>query len=430
MRKGALFLACFLALVAGAHALESKTRSVSSSKQFIIYCDDHLLRARISSFCEETKSSVLSLLSEGDHWKIPVVIRLERAGAAVSGTPVRLQFLETPDGSKIQLDVQVADDPSAVNLQKQIARVVLLEIAYRDRGGVKAGETYLEAPWWLLEGAVQIIRRRDRGVDTAFFRHLIEGNKLPPVEDFLALREADPGSTAEAVDATCSMCLVQLLIEQPSGRANLARLLKKWSEYSGDSILALGKQFPALADRANLQKWWTVNLARFSAADRYKGLSAEDTDAELQRLLQLDVVVDQVGQKKTFKFSQFPEFAKLPGAKTALNGLRKNLSTLEARANAILRPVLRDYGQLAHDIARSRLKNASDRLEQIEQYRTLVLHRIGEIADYLNWYEATQIGTRSGAFDSYLKAANDLSAQEARRRNPIAQYLDELQQEF
>jgi hypothetical protein len=171
MTTRALLLALSLACLARAEAVELKARSTSSSKQFVVFCDDHFLRTRVASFCEEVKSDVLGLLGESDHWKVPVLIRLERTnGPIAGGSPVKLQFLETPDGARIQLDVQVGDNPAEVNLQKQIVRVVLLEHAYRERGGVRAGEPFYEAPWWLIEGAVQTFRRRDRGLDTDFFR--------------------------------------------------------------------------------------------------------------------------------------------------------------------------------------------------------------------------------------------------------------------
>jgi hypothetical protein len=110
--------------------------------------------------------------------------------------------------------------------------------------------------------------------------------------------------------------------------------------------------------------------------------------------------------------------------------LRADLAGLSTRANAILRPVLDDYAQLATQLARGKTRGAAERIARIEQYRNSVLNRMTDIADYLNWFEATQIGTRSGAFDGYLKAANELKVQESRRSGPITEYMDQLQQEF
>jgi len=68
----------------------------------------------------------------------------------------------------------------------------------------------------------------------------------------------------------------------------------------------------------------------------------------------------------------------------------------------------------------------------VEKYRTTVLHRKGEIADYLNWYEATQMGIRSEIFDSYLRAARAVEKDRTQTASSmeIAKYLDLLQEEF
>ena len=51
------------------------------------------------------------------------------------------------------------------------------------------------------------------------------------------------------------------------------------AELHADPIAALIKVFPGLgADSGALQKWWTLSVARFSAADRFRGLSARAGD--------------------------------------------------------------------------------------------------------------------------------------------------------
>ena len=43
----------------------------------------------------------------------------------------------------------------------------------------------------------------------------------------------------------------------------------------------LPRDFPTLSDAQTIQKWWTLTLARFSALNRYQGLTPEETDAQL-----------------------------------------------------------------------------------------------------------------------------------------------------
>ena len=92
--------------------------------------------------------------------------------------------------------------------------------------------------------------------------------------------------------------------------------------------------------------------------------------------------------------------------------------------------MLSEYDECLAQLARGKTRGIHDRLERAARLRTALTHRAGEIADYLNWFEATQMGTRSGAFDNYLKTASELSEQDRKRRDPIARYLDELEREY
>jgi hypothetical protein len=407
------------------------TRSVSRFRQFVIYCPDASLRRQVASLVEEVKSDVLELLGEADgRWKIPIVLSLVPSSGD-SRPPVVFQMIATPEGPKIEIDVEIGTDLAAVNLRKQIVRAVLLEIAYRDRPPVRGGEEYCEAPWWLVDGAIEILRRRDLGVDSDLFRRLVQNNKMPPIEQFLGLCAGGLGATAEAIDSACAMGLVQLLIEQPNGRANLSRLVRHWPESGRDPMAALAKDFPGLADgSASLQKWWTLNLARFAATNRYLGLSLDETDKQIAALLEFELVIDKTGAKKRFAVGDYAQFIKLPGARAAMAARKKSMIALSAQANALLRPVIAEYDEIFSILSRGKTSRLADRLEGIEGYRATVLHRMDQIADYLNWYEATQFGTRTNAFDSYLKAANELSRSDALRSAPIARYLDLIEKEY
>ena len=417
--------AALLALLAHAGAVSPRQRT--DSGQFTIYCEDANLRRQIASVAAQTKDDMLALLGESDGWRRPIVVTVALE-AAPGQAPATLRVVESAVGMKIEILVQVGKEPVDVNLQKHLLRAVLLEYMYRH--GVKPGASYVEPPWWIVEGAAELLRRREGGPEPRFFRTLIETNKLPPIEAFLGEKPDELGPTALTVDRSLAMCLVQLLLDQPEGRRRLAELLRAWPESDNDAIAALGRAFPALAGGAPvLQKWWTVNLAHFAAADRLLSLSAEDTDRQLAALLEFEVPQTD-GTVRRFAAQDFAEYLKLPQSRTVLIGKRAALVALSARANVLLRPVLSEYDECLAQLARGKTRGIHDRLERAARLRTALTHRAGEIADYLNWFEATQMGTRSGAFDNYLKTASELSEQDRKRRDPIARYLDELEREY
>ncbi|MEP6669487.1 MAG: hypothetical protein ABJF10_10065 [Chthoniobacter sp.] len=422
-----------LAVILGlpARAVDFRQQSVSKSKQFVIFSSDVRLRQRVASYADELTQDVRELLGGTGLWKIPIVITLDPAEISDPvAPPAVLRLVDTAGGQKIEINVKIGRDPSAVNMQKVMLRALLLEYAYRGIP-VEGGTAYVEAPWWVLEGLIEMERRRDAGIDSDLFRRLVETNHLPPIENFLREKPEELGPTALSVDRALAMGLLQMLVEQPDGHLNLAHLVRDWPQSNGDPMALLAKEFPAVAGNSQtLQKWWTINLARYAAADRFEGLTAEETDKLLTPLLQIEFVINKKGEKKTFAVSDYAQFMKLPSSRITLGNRHAEIIALGTRGNALLRPVVTDYEQIFALLARGKTRGMRERLAKVEEYRAFVLKRMSEIADYLNWFEATQMKTKSGAFDNYLKTVNELSDQARKQKGPIERYLDELEKQF
>jgi hypothetical protein len=425
--RARLVAVALLALVAGRGVAAPPART--DSGQFTIYCEDGNLRRQVASFAATTKEQTLALLGESDGWRRPIVVNiLIDAPGAPAVKPATVRLVQSAAGVRFEIVAHVGSEPMDGNLQKHLIHAILLEFMYRR--GIPQGDDFVDPPWWVEEGTVELLRRREGGPEPRFFRTLIETNKLPAIESFLAARPDELGPTALAVDRALAMCLLQLLIEQPDGRARLARLVRAWPESGGDSLGALGREFPALAGGAPaLQKWWTLNLARLAAADRVLGLEATETDRQISALLEVEVTQAD-GTKRRFPVAEFESYLKIPGARDALAAQSRALVELSIRANVLLRPVLTEYVECLALLARGKTRGVQKRLAQAAELRTLVARRAEEIADYLNWFEATQMGSRSNAFDNYLRTANEVSEQEKRHTDPVARYLDQLEHEL
>lgn len=404
-------------------------RSVSASKQFLVFSPDMALRQNVANFTEEVKGGFLQLMGEPDRWRAPILITLNRAKGPEAGeSPARLDVLTSDSGFQIAIDVRIGDDPAEVNLQKLIVRALYVEFAYRlTPGALVGGKRYAEAPWWLVEGTIQALRRRDTGPDAELFQRIIDVNHLPPLEHLLGPRPDDPGSaTAAAIDGACALCLLQLLLEQPDGRAALVNYVRHLPTAPTDPLAALRRDFPGLTGSSTeLQKWWTLNLARLSAVDRYKGLSPEETDSLLSALLQFEIPGNKGTPAKVYGIADFPEYLKLTASKPVLSEKHADVVALSTRANPLYVEIMSDYEQIFALLARGKTHGVKDRLAKVAAAREFLLRRKGEIADYLNWYQATQVAPARGAFDSYLKIANEL-AQPLQRHDPISEYLDEV----
>jgi hypothetical protein len=415
-----------LAGLAGAGAVSPRQRT--DSGQFTIYCDDANVRRQVASFAAKIKDDTMALLGEGKQWELPIVVTIALDPGRGGAKPATVQMVESAVGTKIEILARVGSEPADVNLQKHLIRAVLLEYMYRR--GIPESGAYVEPPWWIVEGAVELLRQRDGGPEPAFFRTLIETNKLPPITSFLAEKPDELGPTSLAVDRALAMCLLQLLVEQPDGRRHLATLLRSWPESDGDPVAALGRAFPSFAGGAPaLQKWWTLNLARQASGDRVLGQTSGETSRQVAALLELEIP-QKDGATRKFAPRDFAEYLKLPGSRQVLARHREAIIALSVRSNVLLRPVLSEYAECFALLSRGKTRGMRERLEHAAQLHEIVTRRAGEIADYMNWFEATQMGSRSHAFDSYLKTANDISEQEKQSRGPIARYLDELEREY
>jgi hypothetical protein len=424
-------LVSLLLLVLQAGGIDLRARSTSASKQFTVYCDDTTLRGRVVSFVEDVKQQTYDLLDWQDRGqKIPIVVTLQRGE---SKTPVSVRLLQTDDGPTIHVDARIGENPGDVHLQKHVIRAVMLDFLYRDRPALNPGEPYVEAPWWFVCGVIENQRRKERGIDAGFFRQLVQTNKLPSIDQFLNGHGLELGTAAAAFDSACALVFVETLVEQPDGKMRLAQLMRSWPDVHNDQVAALARIFPSLGDGAeSMQKWWTLSFARFSASDRYLGLSAEDTDRELAKLLEFPVVVDKKGKTERFAVIQFPQFLKFPGARKALGEQRLGVVGLSTRANAIFRPVLSGYEEIFALLAKGKTKRIAEKIHTVEVYRSTVLHRMTEIEDYLNWYEATQTGGSAKPFEAYLRTAKQMDSDPEKSSNSqaISEYLDLLEEQL
>jgi hypothetical protein len=409
-------------------------RSVSRSRQFIVYCPDVALRVAVTGYVETLKASLLETLGLGDHWKLPIVVNLKRPTTEELGRELtRVRLFNTEEGSKVQIDVALREDQfQEVRFPQQVIRALLLEMAYRGRPPAD-GEPLAEPPSWLVEGLAERfeVRATDSSRDAAVFQQLIDTGRLPKLRDFLASEVETMDTPSRMVYASSAACLLEMLEGLPGGRQGLAYLARSFAQEPGDATALLLRHFPSL-DAGSLEKWWTLGLARASARERYLGLSVEETNAQLLLLLKMEVVTDEKkGAKTTFAIGDFKAYLKYRTARPALMQQEGRLAALQTKAHPLLRPVVLEYQRIVAELARGNSRRAERALREVDQYRAMVVERMDRIVDTLNWYEATQMPERSGAFDRYLKAAAALEkAAPPRRDDAITRYIDQVERQF
>ena len=400
-------------------------RTVSPSRQFIIYGANATLRGAVSELAEQTKANLLALLRQPDGWKTPIVVNLQSAQANLPEIPpTALRFSQTGFGLKLQFDLTIGENIDATLVERELLRAILLEMIYRSEPDVAPGTAFVEPPDWLLEGVLALTPGRDRG---PLVEALLVSVKRMSLEKFLQQRPALVDSPGRLLYRAYSLSLVQLLVGGIDGRSRLARYIHNLSRASNDPLADLKAQFPLLGE--DVEKKWQSAVARLGDAQSYQLLTFAESEQRLNELLRVKTP-DAGKAPKQAQLSELAQRKPSLADKMALNELSQNLVLFTIRANPVMRPIVREYQQIAAQLARGKRKRIIERLVRLQMTLTKLVARMSDVDDYMNWFEATQSNSRSGVFADYLKAAGDSQIRAPRRRDALSVYLDSLAAQF
>jgi hypothetical protein len=396
-------------------------RTLSTSRQFIVFGGDVRLRGSVAQAAELEKSELLGLLQIPDHWSVPILLNLGRPQANVPEVPaVALNFSQTGAGLKIQLDLLIDRGWDPAVLRREVLRALLLEMSYRALPSLSAGEVYNAPPDWLVDG---ILSFNDSSPELS---DAIEsaGKQPPSLSNFLMLRPALLDSQSRTLYRACAGALLRTLLAPADGRARLVRYIADWPYATPDSIAELHAHFPSLGkDETAMENNWKANLAQVGNDQRFALFTFSDTSQQLDECLRKNI-----GHEKNT--SLVLEDAIRVGRekidKEAVRALWQRLMLLSAHAHPVLRSIVTDYQNAAEALARGRSRRFAKRLVATAALRKRVAARMNEVDDYMNWFEATQSKTPSGTFRDYIRAA-ETSEENRRRRDPLSAYLDAME---
>lgn len=405
-------------------------RSVSTSRQFLVYGADVRLRGAICDLAERTKREVLQLIDRRDEWATPIVVNAQYPRANLPETPpAALSFAQTGFGLKFQLDLTIPSDVSQPGVRRELLCAIVLEMMYRRETNMPAGTIYVPPPDWLLDGIPPSQSAFDRGSWLDVLRTQVTARKISSLEDFLRPRKLSGlDGTGRSLYRAYSFALVELLTKTPDGRARLAHFIADLPSASNDPMADLAAHFPELSNASSAEKAWRLCIEQLATSQPFQLLSAEETEQKLDKLLA--VKISTAGREINYRLEEFPQFVRNASSRSTLAGSSRDLSVLGTRANPMYRPVIYEYEKITALLARGKTGGIAERLARLRASRNAVATRVRKIDDYINWFEATQSQEPSGDFTDYLKSAEQASRPEPRRRDPISVYLDVLETQF
>lgn len=423
--RGTLSAVCLGAVATSAAV---KPRSLSTSRHFIVYGTEVPLRGAICDLAERTKSDLLQLLGTRDNWKTPLIINLDYPRANYPDAPeARLDVSQLGFGLKLQLNLLIGPALNGPAVQRELLRAILVEMMYRERGQIAAGSPYVTPPDWLVEGVLSLQPGRASDQTAALLRSVVATNKIPPLEEIVRQRRAQLDGTSRQLFQAYARALLQLLLETPDGQRKLVRFIVELPDAPNDLMADLARHFPGTLGRAP-DRWWSLSVARLSASDRFETLSLVETGARLDRILHFSFM-GKDGKPVEYSLGDYAKFRRSPSRLAILQQVAQRLQLLRAQAHPSYQPIVQEEYELAELLARGKTGHVTERLARVASYRKVIERQSTEIEDYLNWYEATQSNTLSGAFSHLLQPPSSPEASLARRRDAISVYLDSLEME-
>jgi hypothetical protein len=424
-----LFSLGFLVICGNSHGAPAPLeRSVSASRQFIVYGTTMALRGAIADVAEKTKTNVLNLLRQEDEWKTPVILNLQFPQANLPELPAAaLRFSQTGAGLKIQLDLTITRDFDPLAVRRQILRATLLEMIYRHAPDLPAGSAYVDPPEWLIEGLLAADPLRDRTGVIDTISSVLAQNNIMTVDEFLAQKFGLLDPSGQRLYRAYSFGLLQLLMSDAGGAPRLAGYLNGLSLPSADPVADLRTWFPVLGRGKETDSVWRASLVSLTTR-RYEMLTAAETERQLANLLGTSSSEDIGTNNALGKFVKKKALSR--PELNELRQLREKLLLLGVQANPSFGDLIMEYQSLAERLLKHKSKEIRLRLSDLAAKRKQIAARVSDMDDYLNWYEATKADTASGAFIGYLRAADQSDEPRSRRRDPISVYLDALEEQF
>src|SRR5262249_51975459 len=153
----------------------------------------------------------------------------------------------------------------------------------------------------------------------------------------------------------------------------------------------------------DVEKTWQLALSRLKSLQTFRLLTFAESEQRLDDLLRMKIS----GPNKTEKLVSLEEIAEhkvLASEKLALDELKRDLMFLIHQINPVLRPIGREYQEIATLLARGKRRGIAKRLSRLQLTQQQLAARMSEIDDYMNWFEATQMKSGSGNFTGYVKA--------------------------
>ena len=424
-RKILALTAVFFALMASVVFGQQNLGRPLESKGFVIYSQERDTRTRLFRLALEASGEWEKFTGEKLTAASPIIIVDKTRAAKPRGAKgAQCNLFEMDErGMKVQIDLFDDWAMRPGYFETEVIRALALRAMHR-QAPPKAGKTYAQPPGWLVEGIGEQIRRSGGTVPDGVHAVLIQSERPPSLGDFLQQKPERLDATSLLLFRAQALALVKALTESKNSKKQFLAYLESPVCTNSDPAKLLGAFPDAAPNLSSLTKVWTLALARSSMPPRLASLTVMKTDEELGQILALEVPADPKNKNSTGASGPIalPLAARGQGGAFLMRQRSVDLLNLEFRAHPLLRPIVEEYRNIAMLLGAKPKSKVERRIEEIEKIRVLLVERHKAIADYLNWFEATQIDESETSL-----AESTRPSPVPPRRDPITLYMDAIE---
>jgi hypothetical protein len=402
-------------------------RTVSESRQFLVFSKESAPRMQVSRDLEDIKRSVMQSLKTRDGWKMPILVNLEadRPARQRRPEPTSIEFLENEGGSlRIQINVF---DPTFIQtpeFQVEVVRAILLEIAYRGTP-IKAGRAFQYPPDWIVEALHERLRVQKSGSKPAAYSSLLTAESPPELRDFLRLRPGSLDSTSRTLYRAQSAALLDALMELPEG-PNGVQIYIGAPRRNPATVEEITPLFASLADdKSALGRRWLLAVAKGSATNRSDLLGSRETGKDLDRILEIKALPDPKNPEVAAMSGPYAleSIARSQNGRFILNQLNEDLLRLSLQAHPMFQALIRDYLQIIRDLIAKPRRRVDKRVAAAEEIRAGLRRQNSEVEAFIDWVETTKIQAQDETLTTAIDEAESIEDAPP-RPDAISRHLD------
>jgi|GEM_PF-1645495 len=440
-------------------------RTYAEGSPFNIWGGTRNQRSNLFSAAGLVRRALIDALHLPDQWTYDIVIQLREplSAGTDSRLPVWTTIAQVEGGFRIEINVvprrQAVPGPL---LRENLVRAILADAVLKGKKSFNLEGAPLPPPDWLLHGTIALMDYRELGRMSDTFSRVFRLGRVLSVQDILNGDPAGMDSVSLTLYRVSCGGLLMMLLEQPSGPEHLAKLLPSLAVGGTDHAQLIEQTFPALSGSSNsLSKWWSLQIAALSQP----GLDEVQKPAETEKLLAEALILhftppapvekranplkklftrgkDKVeGEKaaapaaaplpapaaESCDITEFARVLSLPDSGSVFNQADLALTRLMLRAHPVYRPIIQEYQDSLRLLAKGKSsKTLSATFARLATTRQKLAENLRAIENHLDWYEATQTTVPSGAFEDYLRTADELEKPLPPRNDAISRYLDEV----